>query len=104
MYSIVSISGKQFLVKEGDILEVYKLQQKKGEKFEISDVVALEKDGRLIMDKDGLKNCKVIAEVIKEKKGEKIYSFKKKSKTGYKRGVGYRDSVTVLKISQIIPG
>ncbi|MCL5674579.1 MAG: 50S ribosomal protein L21 [Candidatus Omnitrophica bacterium] len=104
MYSIVSISGKQFSVKEGDVLEVYKIQQKKGEKIEINDVIALEKDGRLIIKKDELKNCKVIAEIINEKKGEKIYSFKKKPKTGYKRGIGYRDSISVLKISQILPG
>lgn len=104
MYSIVSISGKQFLVKEGDVLEVYKLSQKKGEKVEINNVIALEKDGKLIIKKEELKDCKVIAEVINEKKGDKVYSFKKKSKTGYKRGIGYRDSISVLKISQIISG
>ena len=104
MYAIVAMSGKQYLVKEGDFVEVLRLKDKTGDKIEINDIIVLEKDGKLITKKEELKNFKVLAEVVKEKKGEKIYSFKKKPKTGYKRGVGYRDSISVLKVSKIIAG
>ncbi|MCS7181235.1 MAG: bL21 family ribosomal protein [bacterium] len=45
---------------------------------------------------------KVICEVVEEKKGKKIYVFRKNAKTGYKRGIGYRDELTVLKVKSIV--
>jgi len=55
----------------------------------------------LLTDKEKLKDIKVICEIIEEKKGEKIYSFKKKAKTGYKRGIGYRDTLVRIKVNKI---
>ncbi|MCM8814824.1 MAG: 50S ribosomal protein L21 [Candidatus Omnitrophica bacterium] len=101
MKAIISISGRQFHVGGGDILEVFRLKQKKGEQFTINEIVALEKDGSLITDRDILKDCCVIAEVIDEKKGKKIRVFKKKKKTGYKRKRGHRDSLSLIKILKI---
>ncbi|MCM8828639.1 MAG: bL21 family ribosomal protein, partial [Candidatus Omnitrophica bacterium] len=68
MKAIICLSGKQFHVGEGDVLEVFRLKQKKGEQFTIVDVVALEKDGILTTDKDILKDCSVTLEVLDEKK------------------------------------
>ncbi|MCM8764037.1 MAG: 50S ribosomal protein L21 [Candidatus Omnitrophica bacterium] len=101
MKAIICLSGKQFHVGEGDILEVFRLKQKKGEQFTIQEVVALEKEGSLITDKDILKDCSVVAEVLDEKKDRKIYVFKKKKKTGYKRKKGHRDFLSVIKIVRI---
>jgi len=101
MYAIISLSGKQFLVKEGEQIEVLRLAGKAGDQIEIKDVLAVEKDGKLINKAESLKTCSVAAEIVAEKKGEKIYVFKKIKKTGYKRGIGHRDRITVIKINSI---
>jgi len=104
MYAVIGLSGKQFLVREGDTIEAFRIGRKEGEEFVITDVRLLEKDDTVVTDAAALAKCEVTAQVVKEKKGEKIYSFKKKAKTGYTRGVGHRDRITVVKISRIIPG
>ncbi|MCX7705981.1 MAG: 50S ribosomal protein L21 [bacterium] len=101
MKAIIGISGKQFHVEPNDIIEVFRLKQRKGEQFEIKNVFALEKEGQIITDRDYLGKCSVIAEVVDEKKGEKIYVFKKKKKTGYKRKKGHRDLISLVKIIKI---
>lgn len=101
MKAIIGLSGKQFQVQEGDVVEVFKLPYEKGKQFEIRDILAIDNEGHLIYDKEALKNFSVIAEVIEEKKGKKIYVFKKKKKTGYSRKRGHRDSLSVVKIIKI---
>lgn len=98
MKAIIGISGRQFHVQDGDIIEIFRVNHKKGEQFSIQDIYAIEKDGVLIVDKASLKNYSVLVEVVDEKKGEKIHVFKKKKKTGYHRKIGHRDYISVIKI------
>ncbi len=101
MKAIIGLSGKQFHVGEGDVFEVFKLKQEKGKQFNIQDIVAVEKENSIITDSEYLKKCSVLAEILDEKKGEKIYVFKKKKKTGYSRKKGHRDMLSVVKILRI---
>ena len=97
----VSISGKQVRVKEGMVFSTFRLKDKKvGEQVELKPLCCIDEEGVVTGEKK-LENIKVICEIIEEKKGEKIYSFKKKPKTGYKRGYGHRDRLMVLKVSKI---
>ena len=97
----VSISGKQVRVKEGMVFSTFRLKDKKvGEQVELKPLCCIDEEGG-VTDGKKLENIKVICEIIEEKKGEKIYSFKKQPKTGYKRGYGHRDRLMVLKVSKI---
>ncbi len=101
MDAFVELSGKQVRVREGMEFSVLKLKGKKaGSKVDIHPVCCMD-DKEIIVDKKKLKEIKVVCEVLAEKKGRKIYSFKKKPKTGYKKGYGHRDSLTVLKVVSI---
>jgi len=101
MFAFIEISGRQVKVSEGETFEVFRIEAKKGKKVEFEPVSFY--DGKdLIVDKKDLEKVKVICEIIEEKKGEKIYSFKKKPKTGYKKGIGHRDRLMVLKVEKII--
>ncbi len=97
----VDISGKQVRVKEGMVFSTFRLKDKKvGEQIELTPVCCIDEKG-IITESKKLKDIKVICDIVEEKKGEKIYSFKKKPKTGYKRGYGHRDRLMVLKVSKI---
>lgn len=101
MDAFVELSGKQVRVKEGMEFSVLKLKGKKtGDKVEIHPVCYMDGDD-IIVDKKKLKGIKVVCDVLEEKKGKKLYSFKKKAKTGYKKGYGHRDRLTVLKVVNI---
>ncbi len=102
MYAFIEIGGKQIKVKEGMKFSVFKIKDKKvGDEIELKPVCFL--DGKeIITDKEKLDNISVICEVVEEKKGKKIYVFRKTAKTGYRRGIGHRDRLTVLKVKSIV--
>ncbi|MFA5644896.1 MAG: 50S ribosomal protein L21 [Candidatus Ratteibacteria bacterium] len=103
MYAVIGLSGKQYLVREGDLIESFKIGKKEGEAFTITDIRLLGKDDdTVITDAESLSHYEVSAQILQEKKGKKVYSFKKKAKTGYSRGVGHRDQIAVIKIEKII--
>lgn len=101
MFAFIEISGRQVKVSEGKTFEVFRIKGKKGEKVEFEPVSFY--DGKnLLVDKKDLEKVKVVCEIMGEKKGEKIYSFKKKPKTGYKKGIGHRDKLMVFKVDKIV--
>ncbi|MGB9677818.1 MAG: 50S ribosomal protein L21 [Candidatus Ratteibacteria bacterium] len=102
MYAFIELGGKQIKVKEGLKFSVLKIKDKKiGEEIELKPICFF--DGKeIITAKEKLENIKIICEVLDEKKGKKIYVFRKNAKTGYKRGIGYRDSLTVLRVKSIV--
>lgn len=101
MEAFIDIGGKQIRVKEGMVFSVFKLKNKKvGEQIEFTPVCCIGEKGVLLDNKE-LQNVKVVCDILKEEKGKKIYSFKKKAKTGYKRGYGHRDHLMILKVSKI---
>jgi len=57
---------------------------------------------KVITEKDKLENISVVCEIIEEKKGKKLYVFRKTAKTGFKKGKGHRDKLTVLKVKSIV--
>jgi len=100
MYGFVDIGGKQYKVEKGTKFEVLNLKKEKNENIEFNPVCFF--DGKkLIIEKEKLKNIKIICKVLENKKGDKIYVFKKKPKTGYRKGYGHRDHLTVLKVEDI---
>lgn len=98
MYALVEIKGKQFKVSDGDKIESFNINKQIGETFEINPV-GFHDGNSLITEKKKLISIIVTCQVIEHKKGIKLYVFKKKPKTGYSRGIGHRDHLTVLKIS-----
>ncbi|HOJ39283.1 MAG TPA: 50S ribosomal protein L21 [bacterium] len=100
MWAYVSFGNTQIKVKEGDTVEVFPLQAKEGEEITLP-VVALLEDKELVFEPEKLSGVKVRCQVVATRKGKKVYSFRKKPKTGYKRGVGHRDRLMVLKVLKI---
>lgn len=103
MIAVIKTGGKQYKVNEGEVLKVERLNKKKGEIVEFSDVLLVaEKDGaKLKIGTPKVAGAKVTAEVINEAKGKKITVIKYKSKTRYRRKKGHRQWFTALKIEKI---
>ena len=94
-FAIFQTGGKQYRVTEGDIIKV--------EKIDATGSVEFDKV-LMIDDKVGspfIDGAKVVAEVIEQKRDDKILVFKKKRRQNYRRTAGHRQFVTVLKIKSI---
>lgn len=101
MYAIIETGGKQYRVKEGDILLVEKLEAEQGDIITIEDVLAVSKDGKLTVGSPIVDGAKVEAKVIEQGKSKKVIIFKYKPKKDYRKKRGHRQPYTKLVIDKI---
>ncbi len=100
-YAIVSTGGKQYKVSEGDILELELLSTDPQKEY-IFPQVLLHVDGdKRLVGAPTLSNVVVKATVLSHGKGEKIRVAKFKAKSRYRRVMGFRPSVTKIRIEKI---
>lgn len=93
--AIFQTGGKQYRVKTGDIVKVEKLNAEGTVEFD--QVLMLDdKVGTPFVD-----DARVVAQVLEQKRGDKILVFKKKRRQNYRRTHGHRQHITVLKITEI---
>ncbi len=96
MFAIVNIAGKQTKVHEGDTVVVQKIDGSVGDTVDLDEVIMLAGDGGLSFN-----SGKVSAEILEQFKGDKVITFHKKRRKGYKKTIGHRDHLTKLKINSI---
>lgn len=101
MYAIIETGGKQYQVKEGDILFVEKLNDEDGSTVKFDKVLAVSEDDNVKFGAPVLEGVSVDAKVLKHGKGKKIIVFKYKAKKGYKRKQGHRQPYTQVQIEKI---
>jgi large subunit ribosomal protein L21 len=96
-YAIISVSGKQYRVREGERLLVDRLAQDEGATI-TPTVLLVGGDGSPVLDPGDLR---VTATVLGAVKGPKIRIGKYKKRTGYRRHTGFRASLTQIRIESI---
>ena len=104
MYAIVETGGKQYRVKPGDTLAVEKLTGEPGEILDLDRVllIAGNSDSETRVGSPGVAGAVVRAEVLAHFRGNKIIIFRYKSKVRYRRKTGHRQSLTRLRITDIL--
>lgn len=101
MYAIIQTGGKQYKVKEGDVLEVEKLNVAEGEAVEIDQVLAVGEEGELQVGQPYVAGAKVMLRVQKQGKGDKVIAFKYKPKKRYRRKQGHRQPLSWVLVEKI---
>ncbi len=103
MLGVIKTGGKQYLVKEGDVLKIEKIKGNPGEKIYFDEVLLFvdEKKEKIKIGNPYLKKIKVKAEILEQGKNKKILVVKYKPKTRYRRKRGYRHSYTKVRILEI---
>ncbi len=101
MYAIIETGGKQYTVREGDVLSIEKLSANEGEKVEFDRVLLVSGDETKV-GSPTVDGAKVEAEVLENGKGKKVIVYKFKAKKGFSKKKGHRQPFTKVKISSII--
>jgi large subunit ribosomal protein L21 len=104
MYAIVETGGKQYRVKPGDTLAVERLSGEPGETLDLDRVLLVAGNGKdeARIGSPGVAGAVVRAEVVEHIRGQKIIVFRYKSKVRYRRKTGHRQSLTRLRITDIL--
>ncbi|WP_367565707.1 50S ribosomal protein L21 [Lacrimispora sp.] len=100
MYAIIATGGKQYKVAEGDIIKVEKLGVDAGDAVTFDQVLVVN-NGELSVGCPTVAGATVTGTVVKEGKAKKVIVYKYKSKTGYHKKNGHRQSYTQVKIEKI---
>lgn len=99
MIAIIKTGGKQYIVNQGDVLNVEKLAKNEGEQVDFE--VLMTADGSKINVGEALKSVVISGEVVTQGRAPKISVVKYKAKSRYTRRVGHRQAFTKVKIGKI---
>ncbi|MGK2922223.1 MAG: 50S ribosomal protein L21 [Methyloceanibacter sp.] len=101
MFAVIRTGGKQYRVAPNDIIEIEKIAGEPGDIVQLGDVLLLGGEGD---PKAGspVAGATVAAEVLEQKRADKIIVFKKKRRQGYRRTRGHRQMLTALRITEIL--
>lgn len=97
--AVIETGGKQYLVKPGDKVYIEKIPQSVGDKIEFDKVLLFSDGGKTEIGNPNLKDKKIPAEVLEQKRLPKVTVFRYHSKTRYRKKKGHRQYASVVKIS-----
>lgn len=102
MYAVIEEGSKQYKVAKGQQIEIDKKGLKEGNQIKFAKVLVLSDDGKVNIGNPTISGAKVLGEVVKEVKADKLRVFKYNRCKGYHRMVGHRQRYTVVKITDIV--
>ena len=102
MYAIIKTGGKQYPVREGDVLRVEKIAAEPGSKVSMKEVLFYRDDEKTLVGKPVVDNVTLEATVIRHGKEKKIKIFTYKRRKRYERRKGHRQQFTEIKIEKIM--
>jgi len=100
-YAVIESGGKQYVVREGESVEVDRLPQDIGSKVEFKDVLYFADDGKVQVGTPTVSGAKVTGKVVDQFKAKKILVFKYIPKERVRRRRGHRQHYTRIAIEKI---
>ena len=101
MYAIVDSGGKQYKVKEGEVLRVEKLAGKVGDSVSFDRILMVSEGDNVNIGTPLLEDVAVSGHIVEQGKAKKIIVFKYKRRKRYRRKQGHRQQFTAVKIDSI---
>jgi large subunit ribosomal protein L21 len=101
MFAVIKTGGRQYRVVPDDVLEVGKIAGEVGTIVQLGEVLVLGGETP-VLGLPTVAGASVAAEVLDHKRGPKVISFKKRRRKNSKRKRGYRDEITLLRITEIL--
>src|SRR5580698_4686713 len=101
MFAVIKTGGRQYRVVPDDVLEIGKIAGDVGTIVQLGEVLLVGGDSP-VLGTPTVAGASVAAEVLLHKRGPKVISFKKRRRKNSRRKRGYRDEITVLRITEIL--
>ena len=103
MFAVIKTGGRQYRVVPDDVLEIGKIAGDVGTIVQLGEVLLVGGD-QPVLGAPMVAGASVAAEVLQHKRGPKVIAFKKRRRKNSRRKRGYRDEITVLRITEILTG
>lgn len=100
--AVIQTGSKQYIVSEGSIIDVEKIESENGKIDIVFDkVLLLRKGSQTQVGTPYIEKATVKGEILNQVKTPKTIVFKFKKKTGYKKKQGHRQQMTTVRIKSI---
>ncbi len=104
MYAVIKTGGKQYKVAASDTITIEKLEAAAGETVVFPEVLMVGGDAGITIGSPFVAGASVAAEVVKQARGPKTISFRKRRRQNSKRKKGHRQDLTIVRIAEILTG
>jgi large subunit ribosomal protein L21 len=101
MFAVIKTGGRQYRVVPNDVLEIGKIAGEVGTIVQLGEVLVVGGDTP-VLGAPTVAGASVAAEVLDHKRGPKVIAFKKRRRKNSRRKRGYRDEITVLRVTEIL--
>src|SRR5712672_1170650 len=101
MFAVIKTGGRQYRVVPDDVLEIGKIAGDVGTIVQLGEVLLVGGESP-VLGTPTVAGAWVAAEVLQHKRGPKVIAFKKRRRKNSRRKRGYRDEITVLRITEIL--
>jgi len=102
MFAVIKTGGKQYQVAANDQIEVELLTGAPGDMVTVEEILLVGGDNGVTVGAPLVSGASVSAEIIEQFRTRKILVFKKRRRQNSKRSRGHRQSLTLVRINEIL--
>ena len=103
MFVVFENGGKQYKAKKDDVLKLEKFDCKKNDVIKIDNILLLsDEHNQITIGTPYVNGVELHAKVIDNIKDKKVLIFKKKRRHNYRRKLGHRQNLVLVKITDIV--
>ena len=100
-YAIFQTGGKQYQAIEGKTVAIEKIEGEAGAPLEFTEVLLRKLGDNNIEVGTPYLNSPIKASIVKQMRGPKLIAFKFKRRKKYKKKIGHRQPITVVRIEAL---
>jgi len=104
MYAVISTGGKQYRLKEGDLVAVESLNGAVGDQVVFGEVLALGDQDSATIGTPLIEGAQVVGTIVEQGRGKKVKILKFKRRKMHRKRSGHRQGFTSVKIDSIETG
>lgn len=101
MEAVIVTGGKQYRVREGDVVRVERLAEAQGATVEFRHVAYVKAGAEPVVDPGQLAGARVVGQVVRTDRARKVVVVKFKRRKNYTRRNGHRQGYSAVRITRI---
>lgn len=101
MYAVIKTGGKQYTVRENEIVQIEKLDVPVGDEVAMTDILLIQGDRGQVVGTPIVTGATVTGKVVRHGLGKKIVGFTYKPKKNIRGRYGHRQKFTQVLIEKI---
>lgn len=102
MFAVIKTGGKQYRVAADDEITIERLAGEAGDTVEFNEVLMVGGADAPLIGAPTVDGASVVAEIVRQARGDKIIIFKKRRRQNSRRRNGHRQDLTIVRVTDIL--